>query len=164
MNRPTVTFAQFLSRFPEIELPVILNEETHHTFSLNNEPLTAAMIEQFILPIEEEEADELTEFIPCFQLPKTEGFHAIVYWKAALLNYQYAMATFNAKGQFIDRRVIAGTFVSGQTITQSVATVNEENEIFVASGQSGIDGDSFDPASSTAYELELLPDGQIANN
>lgn len=164
MNRPTVTFAQFLSRFPEIELPVILNEETHYTFSQNNEPLTTLMIEQFILPFEEEEADELTEFVPCFKLPKTEGFHALVFWKAALLNYQYIMVTFTAKGQFKDRRAIAGTFVNGQMITQSVATVNEEFEIFVASGQTSADDEGFDPTSSTAFELELLPDGQIVNN
>ncbi len=165
MNQPTVTFAQFLAKFPEIDLPVMLNEEAHHIFSTENSPLTEAMIQQYILPLEDVDTDdEFTEFVPCFQLPKTDGFHAVVYWKAGLMNYHYALVTFSKKGQAIDRRVIAGTFIGGQTITQSVATINEENEIFVASGQGNTQNDSFDPASSTAYELELLPDGQIVDN
>ncbi len=164
MSQTTVTFAQFLAKFPEIELPVVLNDEAHHTFSTENSPLAEAMIAQYILPTEPEEADEMTEFVPCFKLPKTEGFHAVVYWRAGLMNYQYVLVTFAKKGQLIDRRVIAGTFVNGQMITQSVATINEENEIFVASGQSDAQDETYDPASSTAYELELLPDGLIVNN
>ncbi len=165
MNQPTATFAQFLAKFPEIELPVILNEEAHHTFSTENSPLSEAMILQYILPLEDvEEGDEFTEFVPCFKLPKTEDFHAVVYWKAGLMSYHYAIATFTKKGQSIDHRVIAGTFVSGQTITQSVATINEENEIYVASGQGSTQNDDYDAATSTAYELELTPEGQIVNN
>jgi hypothetical protein len=164
MNQPTIPFAQFLAKFPEIELPVVLNDEAHLIFSAENDPLAEAMIAQYILPNEPEEADELTEFVPCFKLPKTEGFDAVVYWRAGLMNYQYVLVTFATKGELLDRRVIAGTFINGPTITQSVATINEENEIFVASGQSNAQDDTFDPASSTAYELELLPDGLIVNN
>lgn len=160
---PSATFHQFLSKFPVIELPVILNDEAHHTFSTANSPLTEAMIRQFIAPWEAGAEDEFTEYVPCFQLPQTEGFHAIVYWKADLMSYLYTLATYTTKGQAIDRRVIAGTFVKGQTITQSVATINEEREIFVASGQSKVQDDAYDAATSTAYELELAPDGHILN-
>jgi hypothetical protein len=164
MQTPSLTFAQFLSRFPEIELPIVLNEETHHAFSEKNEPLTTPMIQQFILPIAQEEPDDLTEFIACFKLPKTDDFHAVVFWKAALLQYTYTLATFNKKGAYIDHRTIAGTFVDQQTITISVATINEEKEIYIASGQSGSSDAGYDAGSSTTYELELLPDGQIVNN
>jgi hypothetical protein len=164
MHTPSTTFAQFLSRFPVVELPVILNEETHFTFSEKNEPLNSPMIQQFILPLETDEPDELTEYIACFKLPNTAEFHAIVFWKAALLNYTYTLATFSKKGVYIDHRTIAGTYVDQQKITISVATINEEHEIYIASGQSGTNDEGYDAHSSSTYELELLPDGQIVNN
>lgn len=158
-----ISFSQFLAKFPLIELPVLLNEETHHTFSTENSPLPEAMIQEFILPIEDANTDEFTEFIPCFQLPLKEEYHAMVYWRAGLMQYQYTLATFTKKGLFIDKRIIAGTFIRGETITQSVATINESFEIFVASGQSHTQSDEYDATSSTAYELEIAPDGQIVN-
>jgi hypothetical protein len=165
MNHPTVPFAQFLAKFPEIELPVILHEEIHHAFSAENDPLTNAMIRQYLLPIEEmDELDDLTEFVPCFQLPNTEGFHALVYWKAGLMNYQYTLVTFTQKGEFIDRSVIGGTYLQEEILTLSVATINEENEIYIASGQSKAADGNYDPTTSTAIEMELLPDGQITVN
>lgn len=158
-----VSFSQFLSKFPLIELPVLLNEESHHTFSTENSPLSEALIQQFIQPIEEAENDEFTEFIPCFQLPIQDDYHAMVYWRAGLMQYHYTLATFSKKGLFIDKRIIAGTFIRGEMITQSVATINESFEIFVASGQSHTQSDEYDATSSTAYELEIAPDGQIVN-
>ena len=101
------TFKDFLSKFPEIALPVTLTEESHHHFSRTNDPLPAVMIEQFLLHIETEQVDEFTEYIPCFRIPETDGFHAIVYWKAGLMTYEYTMLTFNKDGISIDKRVIA---------------------------------------------------------
>ncbi len=158
-----ISFSQFLAKFPLIELPVLLNEDTHHTFSTENSPLPEAMIQEFILPIEDADTDEFTEFIPCFLLPLQEEYHAMVYWRAGLLQYQYTLATFTKKGLFIDKRIIAGTFIHGETITQSVATINESFEIFVASGQGNTRNEDYDAESSTAYELEIAPDGLIIN-
>ena len=49
-----VTFEHFLEKFPEIDLPITLGEDTHHYFSQNNDPLPALMVEQYLLPLEEE--------------------------------------------------------------------------------------------------------------
>lgn len=162
MKQKSVTFAQFLEKFPEIPPPITLGEETHHHFSNNNDPLPDLMVRQFILPLEED-ADDFTEFVPCFRIMATNKFFAVVYWRAGLMNYQYTLATFTEKGLLIDKRVIAGTFSDGKVLTQSVATIEDDWVISIASGQSGIDMElaDYDAATSTAYQLELLPDGKI---
>ena len=164
INLPKINFNHFLEKFPEVDLPITLGEETHHVFSNQNDPLPVAMIEQFILPIEEEPADDYTEFVPCMKIANTGDFYAIIYWRAGLLNYQYRLATFTKKGEYIDKRIIAGTFSDGEALTTSVATIDEEWAIFVASGRSGDSLLAYDAASSTAYQLELLPDGKIINS
>lgn len=157
-----IKFEHFLERFPEIDLPVTLGEETHHHFSRKNKPLPAAMIRQFIAPLEDQ-IDELTEFISCFRIRKTSKFSAIVYWRASLMTYQYVLATFTDKGLLIDKKVIAGTFFDGHTLTQSVATIDEDWIISIASGQSERNDVNYNAATSTAYQLELLPDGKIVS-
>lgn len=159
-----INFSGFLKKFPEVELPATLGDETHHQFSQENEPLPALMVEQFILPLEETPMDEFTEFIACFKIPETHEFHALVYWRAGLMNYQYKLATFTKKGELIDKRVIAGTFSDGNTLTKSIATIDEDWEIFIISGQAGTDRQkNYDASTSTAYKIELLPDGKIKN-
>ena len=77
-------------------MPVTLGEDTHHVFSTENEPLSDAMIAQFIHPTEPVVSDdEFTEYVPCFAIDDTEQFIALVWWKATLLNYEYGLATFN---------------------------------------------------------------------
>lgn len=160
---PKVSFSQFLKKFPAVELPVTLAEEAHHAFSSRNEPLPALMIEQYILPIEDQGPDDYTEYVPCMKIPDTGAFHAVVYWRAGLLNYQYTLACFTKKGELIDKRAIAGTFSDGDTLTTSVATIDEDWAIFIVSGQARSGDKDYDPSSSTAYKLELLPEGQIVN-
>jgi hypothetical protein len=153
-------FSAFLAKFPPVAMPVTLGEDTHHTFSLENEPLSAAMIQEFILPFEAGE-DEFTEFIPCFSIEGTEQFAAIVWWKAELLNYEYVLATFNPQGQLINRQVIAGTRVENDKVYRAVASINEDWEIAIAEGLSA-DGDQlFDPTSSQMRHLEILVNGVI---
>lgn len=159
-----INFSHFLEKFPEVELPATLGDETHHQFSRENAPLPGLMVEQFILPLEEMPADEYTEFIACFRIPDTHEFHGVVYWRAGLMNYQYKLVTFTKKGELIDQRVIAGTFSDGNTLTKSVATIDEDWTIFIISGQAGADREKkYDASASTAYKLELLPDGTIKN-
>ncbi|MCB0606850.1 MAG: hypothetical protein H6562_24370 [Lewinellaceae bacterium] len=154
-------FSAFLDRFPQVELPVTLGEDTHHTFSRNNKPLPAQLIEQYILPAEEEEADDLTEFVACFRLETLPAYSALVYWRAGLYSYQYILMTFDKKGDLIDRRVIAGSYYDEANLTQSVATLTEDRKIFVVSGQSDPAGDHFDPATSTTHQFQLGEDGRI---
>ncbi|KAA3633810.1 MAG: hypothetical protein DWQ02_12505 [Bacteroidetes bacterium] len=162
-SKPKKGFVDFIAKFPEIDLPVSLTEEARHLFSLRNKPIPDELIHAFIMPTEDEEMDEFSEFMACFQLPGTGAFHALVYWRAGLMNYQYNLITFNKKGEFIDKRVIAGTYVEGENITQSIATIQENFQIVIASGQSDADEELFDAASSTTYILEILLDGSIRN-
>jgi hypothetical protein len=154
------SFSQFIQFFPICPLPIVLAEENIHIFSQENIPLPEAIIQQYLHPLEEKEPDEFTEFMPCFRIAGTEGFHAIVYWKGALLNYHYKIATFTKKGILIDKRTLSGTSVIEETILQSIAIIDEDWRISILSGISHIN-DTYEPGSSTALLLELLPEGRI---
>ena len=160
-KQASVSFGQFLEMFPLVNLPVTLGEETHRAFSRENEPLQAALIEQWIVPLEGA-LDEFSEVIAGFRIPETHDFHAVVYWKAALLTYQYILVTFEKNGTVIDRRVIAGMHSDQRAITQSVATIEEDWMIYVVTGQVNTGNDQdYNPESSKAFEMELLSDGKI---
>lgn len=158
-----VSFKQFAAQFPAIELPVVLSEDTHHLFSQQNTPIPEVMINKFIEPIEGVDEEELTEYVACFRLPDTGPLTALVYWKAGVLSYEYALVTFDKKGEFVDKRVIAGTFSDDEVLTQSVAQIKEDLSIIVTSGQSELAQSDFDASSSTAYVLQLQLDGHIVN-
>ncbi|MCB0617258.1 MAG: hypothetical protein KDC43_01190 [Saprospiraceae bacterium] len=163
-RQPKVSFEHFLEKFPEIDLPVTLTDEAIHTFSKVNDPLPVPMIEQFLQRFEEEPADELTEYVACFRIADTSEFHALVYWRAGLMNYQYILATFTKQGLPIDRKAIAGTYYDGRTFTRSVATIDDEWIIYVVAGQAPDGNDqSYDASSSRTINLELMPDGRIAH-
>lgn len=158
-----IDFPGFLEKFPELELPVTLREEAHLDFSRINDPLDPVEIGEFILPYEKYQPDDLTEFIACFRIPETHAFHAIVYWRAALMDYQYILATYTKKGEQIDQKVIAGTFSDNETLTWSVATIEQDWEIIIVSGRKKAHQQGYDASSSKASHLELLPDGKIVN-
>lgn len=155
-----VTFSQFIQFFPSMPLPIVLAEENIKIFSQDNIPLPEVFIQQFLYPLEETTPDEFTEFLPCFRVPDTEGFHAIVYWKGALLNYHFILATFTKKGVLIDRRTLSGTSVLQESILQSIAVMDEDWRIRILSGISHIK-ETYEPGSSTTLLLELLPEGHI---
>lgn len=163
---PHISFRQFLEKFPEVELPVTLSEETARIFSKENLPLPALMVEQFLLtPEEKEQLDDMTEFVPCFRVPQTHDFHAIVYWRGALMDHQFVMLTFSKDGRPLDRRVLAGVYSNGVEIVQSVAQVEDDWTIYVVSGKQKVSDQLGRPAAqNTAREFELLPEGQIIEN
>jgi hypothetical protein len=159
-----VSFAQFLELFPELELPVTLTEEAAHNFSKENKVLPSLVIEQYFLPLEGV-VDEMTEFVPCFRFPKTKDFHALVYWKASLLEYNFILLTLSLKGELIGQRVLAGTFAEGDTVTQSVATIDEDWIITIVTGQAQAGKeDLYDASTSKTISLEVLPNGTIIDN
>lgn len=162
-DNQTVSFLFFLDKFPEVDLPISLGEEEHHIFSRQNEPLNPVMIGQYILPLEDEEVDDLTEFVACFRLPGLKDFHAIVYWKASLLSYQYTLVTLNKNGELIDKRVIAGTYYDGQQLTQSAATITQDLKIYVVSGQGDPSRQDYEASSSSAYRLQIGTSGKIVH-
>jgi hypothetical protein len=153
-------FIDFVSKFPPVTMPVILGEDTHFTFSAENVPLPESLIEQFILPNDPLPPDEFTEYVPCFAIDCDEPYIALVWWKAGLLNYEYYLATFTEKGEFIQMKVIAGTRVQDQQIHRMVATIGEELNIVIVEGAADRD-DSFDAEASKTIRYEILPDGML---
>ena len=157
-----ISFADFISKFPPVTLPVTLGEDTHHVFGLENDPLSDALISEFIHPLEAVVPDdEFTEYIPCFGIADTEKFIALVWWKAELLNYEYVLATFGLKGDVISRQVIAGTSARDGKVYRAVAVINEEHEISIAEGVSEDGNMLFDPTSSKTRFMEILISGEI---
>ncbi|MEZ4894508.1 MAG: hypothetical protein R2778_16030 [Saprospiraceae bacterium] len=64
-----------------------MGKTPHHIFSKENDPLSDALISQFIHPLETIFPDEeMTEYVPCFGIADTEKFIALVWWKAELMN------------------------------------------------------------------------------
>ena len=158
---PTLTFDHFLEKFPEVELPVVLSEEAQTVFSKENSPLPKPLIEQFIIPLEED-IDEYTEFVPCFSIPNTSNFHAVVYWKAGLLSYEYILISFDKNGKLIDKQAIAGTQAKGDSLLRTIATIEEDWMIMSVIGvASANENHTYDPSTSLAANYELLPDGKI---
>jgi len=156
-----IKFQDFLFKFPEVELPVTLSEETLAVFSKENDPINSLMAHQFINVFEDSDMDDMTEYVPCFKVPKTENFHAIVYWKAELLNYQFILMTYDKAGNYIDSRTLAGTTSNGELVIKSVANFGEDWSIYVVSGAQETKADMYDAGTSTTTELELAPDGVI---
>ena len=161
LKKSKVRFTDFLDYFPEVPLPVTLTEESHHAFSQNNEALSAVMIEQFIQHIEPQAPDEYTEYIPCFRIPETHGFHAIVYFKAALMTYEYVLLTFDEKGISIDKRVIAGTKMIEDKLQRTVATIDDDWIIYCVRGAAPAHNPQYDPSLSKSIHYELLATGEI---
>ncbi len=153
------TFQQFLSKFPIIDLPVTLGEDTHHDFSQQNDPLPQGMVSQYISEWMDME-DEYTEYVPCFRLKDTGKFAAIIIWKASMLNYQYHLLTYTEKGDFIHREIIASTSCEGSVLKVQVAMIDPD---WVIHTMTGIQNDlaEFDAHTSQSSYREILADGTI---
>jgi hypothetical protein len=158
-----ITFPDFIAKFPPVTMPITLGEDSHHVFGTENDPLSDAVIAQFIHPLETAVPDdEFTEYIPCFCIADTAQFVALVWWKAELLNYEYVLATFSFKGELISRKVIAGTRVEDGKVYRAVATINEEYEITIGEGVSPDGNILFDATTSNTRFLEILINGEVA--
>ncbi len=172
-------FNLFLKFFPEIELPILLGEDEHHTFSQENDMLPPDLVGKFLLQGEyefvplaqealeleafSEKEDDFIEYIPCFKLPNTDDFHAIVYWKADLLNYEYILNTFDKNGKMIAAHAIGGMKAEGNKVTQSVTNIQEDGFIYIAEGVAEYaEGTTdFDAGEGKTIRLELLNNGKI---
>jgi hypothetical protein len=154
-------FNNFLSKFPEVPLPLTLRDDSHHDFE-QNPPLSDEMIADFIGRYEIGEIDEFTEYMACFSFPNVakQAYQAVVYWKAALMQYDYVLATYSLDGNMIDKKAIAGTKVMGQTVHHTLATIDEKNVIFIAEGAATEEGD-YDPNSTKTKCFEIEENGRI---
>ncbi|MEZ4949131.1 MAG: hypothetical protein R2784_07065 [Saprospiraceae bacterium] len=84
-----------------------------------------------------------------------------MYWRAGLMDYRYILMTYTKQGEYIDHKVIAGTYSDGEKVTLSVATIEEDWTINVASGQNEGEDADYDAEGSTVFSMELMPDGTI---
>lgn len=155
----TTDIEHILTFFPIVELPISLTDDDVTTFSRNNTPLPADLIGKVFSQWETIE-DEYVEFVPCFKIDDREHFYAIVYWKGGLLSYEYILVTFDKKGQFIQRKPIASTHAEGPIVKKSVAQIGEDLIITIMAGESITEQD-YDPASSQAFAMEVMPTGEI---
>jgi len=157
------SFKIFLKHFAQEKLPITLSDENIGYFDRKNQPLGADVIRQFILQGEkvEEDEDEMTEYIACNKIPDTEEFHAVVYWKAKLLEYDFILATYNKNGVLINKKVIAGLRSDGQKVLRSVATIDEDWIIHIVVGEKDENVKLYDPALSQSMHMELLANGDI---
>ena len=162
MKQPKVSFQGFLRVFPEVELPVTLNEESVSLFSRMNDPLPAPMIAEFIVAHDSDyEDDGMTEYIPCLSIPETHDFHAIVYWKGGLLKSQFVLSTFGKDGQLLSSATIGGLESDGKSVVRSIATIDEDWRIHIVEGQQDASEERYDPEATRGFQMELLATGEI---
>jgi len=157
------SFKIFLKYFSKEKLPLVLSDENIGYFDRKNPPLGSDVIRQFLLQGEtpNEDDEEMTEYIACNQIPDTEKFHAVVYWRAKLLEYDYILATYDKNGVLINKKVIAGVRSDGKVVKRSIATIDEDWIIHVVAGEKDEKDDLYDPALSQSMTLELMANGDI---
>jgi len=150
-----------LEYFPPIDLPVSFSEDAIRDISSTNLALPGKYV-YHILETWEGKFDEYSEVIPCVQLPQGDDFIPLIYWKADLYSREYILVTLSKKDlSLISRKVIAGMKSDGQRVIQSVANIEEGHIINIMVG-AAIDTDTeYDPMSSNAFTMEILPGGNI---
>jgi hypothetical protein len=160
MKMPKPSFADLMACFSRHDLPVTLTEETLTAFQRMNDPIPGHLVEAFFGD-GLEAMDDYTEIVPCFSLPDTHEFHAIVFWKGELMKYQFILTTFDLKGNPIASAAIAGLQSDGNTVLRSIATIEEDWKIHIVEGEQRSDDEFYTPTSTRAFELELLSTGEI---
>jgi len=109
----------------------------------------------------EDEDEDLTEYIACIIIPDTKEFHAVVYWRGKLLEYDYILATYDKNGVLINRKVIAGVRSDGESIRRSVATIDEDWIINIIVGEQNQAEELYDPLKSQPMTMEVMGNGEI---
>ena len=137
MSNKTPTIDDFLSFFEEVELPILLSEDTIHHIKDVTKPLPQVLIDEYITRWEPT-LDEFTEIIPCFSLPRQQQYRGIIYWKASLLRYEYIIVN----------------------LDQSDTMIDEDLIIHIQAG-AAYDSTNYDPDSSQSFSMEILDSGDI---
>jgi len=78
-----------------------------------------------------------------------------------MLSYSYHLATFSARGDLIDHKIIAGTFYAQGVLTQSMATISEAHIIYIVMGQLAAAQAAFDAGSSAVNHLRITEAGLL---
>lgn len=157
---PTAEFAEFIEFFPPVDLPFSLLPDMNQIPS-DPLPLPGVLQDAFILPFESDETDEYTEYIPFGRIAGTKDFHAMIYWKAGVLRYEFILATYSLEGEPLSHAIVGGLRYEEEGILHSVAVIHEDLSITIAEGMAASDESSMDPNQTQTYEMAILPSGII---
>ncbi|MBK8349623.1 MAG: hypothetical protein IPL08_19220 [Saprospiraceae bacterium] len=150
---------RILHYFPETSLPILLSDDYLSEYEAGSDPFPQAFLDEIMMEWEKE-ADEFTEYIPVFRLPKEEKFYTVIYWKAGLLRYDFILVTLDKQGELINKKSIASTIINDNIIKKSVASIEPDLIINIIAGQT-LDGEEYDASMSKAFAMEILPSGEI---
>lgn len=153
-------FDVFLESFPELDLPIILTEDLNVTFSANNIPIRDVDITAFIHTIDDN-IDEFTEYVPCFKIPDSPHFHAIVFWKGMLMENKYVLAIYSLQGEPLDAKILSITKHNSLGIARSVAKIDKDWNIVIVKGTEDLQDDLYNPKASKIVTMEITPEGKI---
>lgn len=157
---PTAQFAEFIEFFPPLELPLSLLPDMSQIPS-DPIPLPGVLQDAYILPFESDEVDEFTEYVPYGRITGVKDYHALIYWKAGVLRYEYILATYTAEGQPLSHAIVGGLRYEEEGILHSVAVIHEDLSIVIAEGIAQSDEAGLDPDQTQTYLMEILPTGII---
>lgn len=162
MNKvPTASFAEFIDFFPVLELPVSLLPDIGLIPS-DTMPLPGILLDTYILPFEGDEVDEYTEYVPYGRILGTKNYHALVYWKASVMQYEFILATYDPEGKPLSHAIIGGLRSDQEGILHSVAIIHEDLSITIAEGLTAETEQSIDMNKTNTYQMAILPDGSIS--
>jgi len=151
-----------LQFFPSLDPPITLSDDVIVSFSAKNKALPQKLIAQYFSVWEK--MNEFTEFVPCFSLASNGNCYPIVFWKGTLMTYEFILLTLDAEANSISKKVIAGTISNGQTIKKSVATIDEDQCVYVVVGETSASKKEYSAPSSKGFKFEILPDGVIQSS
>src|SRR6188474_198726 len=100
-------FAEFIDFFPPLDLPVTLLPDIRQIPS-DLVPLPGVLQESYILPFESDEIDEFTEYVPFGRIAGLKDYHAMIYWKAGVLKYEFILATYSVEGDPLSHAIVGG--------------------------------------------------------
>ncbi len=164
-KRSSIPVKSLINRFPEIDLPVTLTEDSEREFSKRHHPLPMPLVEKFFSDFfPPSHLDEYTEFVPCFKFKDTKGFYALVVWVAELTKKQFYLLTISNTGQPLHSKIIGGTVLAGNKILRTAARIDEDWIIYSVSGVS--EGELVDLNNKETFStiIELMPNGSIVQN
>ncbi len=105
--------------------------------------------------------DEYTEYIPYGRLAHTRGFHAVIYWKAGVMQYEFILATYTPDGNALSHAIIGGMRSDDDGLLHSVAIVHEDLSLTIAEGIAS-DERNLNLEATNTYQMTIQPTGQIS--
>jgi len=157
---PTAQFAEFIEFFPALKPPFSLLPDLEQIPS-DPVPLPEILLDTYILPFEGDEVDEYTEYIPYGKIEGTKNYHALIYWKAGVLKYEFILATYSPDGHPTSHAIIGGIRYEEEGTIHSVAIVNEDLRITIAEGLAEDNSRSPQLQDTQSYFMAIRPSGEI---